>query len=340
MSKVKAKPTKDSELKTTAQILQSKGFKMLNADKLKEISVQWLIDSFLVKQSLVMIYAAAGNGKSYFALYLSKFLLENGKIKEVFYFDADNSAVSLKDRGIENIIKTPNLHYCGELNLRLKSTLFNELLSVNLANSLIIIDSIRNFIKGSFNDDESVMQSLDKLQSLRDKGASVVFLHHQPKQMEGENNKAYKGATSFLDSVDEGYFLYKKDNSECKELKNSEFIVLLEPQKHRFPSTKPNAFKINTANFSLEKVDYLKFAETNKAQITLNLVREILLEKTTLCQSDLAKEIKRKVEENFIEIVGRNALWRLLDKYDKVLWEISYESANLKGGKKKVFKAK
>ncbi|EJM0149191.1 hypothetical protein NNP01_001842, partial [Campylobacter jejuni] len=63
-------------------------------------------------------------------------------------------------------------------------------------------------------------------------------------------------------------------------------------------------------------MDYLKFAENHKTQITLNLVKEILNEnKNGICQQDLASKIKKKIEQDYVEIVGRNALWKLLDKY-------------------------
>ncbi|WHN18361.1 hypothetical protein QMK11_09555 [Campylobacter jejuni] len=55
-----------------------------------------------------------------------------------------------------------------------------------------------------------MIKIFDELQRARDNGATIIFLHHQPKQNQDENNKAYKGATTFLDSVDEGYFCIKR----------------------------------------------------------------------------------------------------------------------------------
>ncbi|WP_257936089.1 hypothetical protein [Campylobacter lari] len=51
-----------------------------------------------------------------------------------------------------------------------------------------------------------MIKVFNELQKIRDNGATIIFLHHQPKQKPDENNKVYKGATTFLDSVDEGYF--------------------------------------------------------------------------------------------------------------------------------------
>ena len=86
-----------------------------------------------------------------------------------------------------------------------------------------------------------------------------------------------------------------------------------------------------------ESGDYRKYSENHKAQITLRLVKDILSECDELCQQDLASKIKRKVEQDYVEIVGRNALWKLLDKYKGILWDIIYQPQE-RGGKKKCFK--
>ncbi|EAL1007411.1 hypothetical protein B6738_08670, partial [Campylobacter jejuni] len=54
--------------KLLLDIVFEKNFKQVNIEKLENIDFEWLIDSFLVKQSLVMFYASAGSGKSYFML--------------------------------------------------------------------------------------------------------------------------------------------------------------------------------------------------------------------------------------------------------------------------------
>ncbi len=293
---------KPPQSKSLIEILQAQGLNPLTEQDFSDIENEWLIDGFLMKQTLIMIYASAGSGKSYFAQYLSKFLLENGRIQGVFYFDGDNSKASLKERDCEKLTRITNLYYFNPQDSS-KSTLFDELLKADdLTNILIVIDSIRNFITEDFNKDFKVMKPLNKLQTLRDNGATIIFLHHQPKQRQDENNKTHKGATAFLDSVDEGYFLYSKESENSKDDSESEFIIILEPQKKRFP-TKPQAFRLDTLNLSLESVEYLKYAETSKAHITLNLAKEILSTQNNLCQQDL---------EVCLEKEPSRILWRLL----------------------------
>ena len=58
--------------------------------------------------------------------YLSKFLLENGKIRQVFYLDADNGKPTLKGRQVDKFISMPNFEYIAE-NKPNKYTIFKHL---------------------------------------------------------------------------------------------------------------------------------------------------------------------------------------------------------------------
>ncbi|BEK08001.1 hypothetical protein K0T47_001488 [Campylobacter jejuni] len=102
-------PIKSNKL--LLDIILEKNFKQVNIEKLESIDFEWLIDNFLVKQSLVMCYASAGSGKSYFILYLSKYLLDNNKVDRIFYFDGDNNERILKERKGSEFLKISNFYY-------------------------------------------------------------------------------------------------------------------------------------------------------------------------------------------------------------------------------------
>ena len=65
---------------------------------------EWIIPNFLAPQTITMIYASAGAGKSLFTLYLTKFLLQENKFSQIHYLDADNSPRVLKDRNLNQIL--------------------------------------------------------------------------------------------------------------------------------------------------------------------------------------------------------------------------------------------
>lgn len=315
-------------------ILNIKGFKLLDT---KNTKFEWLIPNFISKQSLNMIYAGAGSGKTMFVLHLCNYLIKNNaKIDEILYFDADNGVDMLQNRQVDRIVDGSK----GKLKYILSNSIhrFNLFKNINkkskfgdLKNKLIVIDSIRNFIKGSLSKDENITKFMSDLQSLRDKGATIIFLHHQPKQGMDKNDENYKGATAFMDSVDEAYYLQNETDNAI--LADSEMILSLKPKKRR-SQTKEMIALIDTKNLSLDFIKDDFFGLRDKEKISLQLAKEIIDQKGEISQSDLANAIQKLATKNYLEIVGRNTLWRLFDKFDGKLFEVKrlkgYENCNKK----------
>ena len=319
-------------------ILNIKGLKLLDT---KNAKFEWLIPNFISKQSLNMIYAGAGSGKTMFVLHLCNYLIKNSaKIDEIFYFDGDNGVDMLQNRQADKIVDESD----GKLKYILSNSLnrFSLFKNINkkskfddLKNKLIIIDSIRNFIKGSLSKDENITKFMADLQSLRDKGATIIFLHHQPKQGMDKNDENYKGATAFMDSVDEAYYLQNETDSAV--VGDNEMILSLKPEKRR-SRTKEIIALIDTKNLSLEFIKDDFFGLSDKEKISLQLAKEIIDQKGEISQSDLANAIQKLANKNYLEIVGRNTLWKLFDKFDERLFIIR----RLKGFgncNKKIFKS-
>ncbi|WP_180381386.1 AAA family ATPase [Campylobacter lanienae] len=287
---------------------------------------EWIIPNFLTPQTITMIYASAGAGKSLFTLYLTKFLLQENKFSQIHYLDADNSPRVLKDRNLNQILDSfkDSFHYYFIDKPKNGDILTNLSKSNDLDGVLIIIDSIRNFINVDFTKDDKITSFLDKLQKLRNLGATIIFLHHQPKQIDDENNKTYKGSTAFMDSVDEGYYL-----SLIKEhsiLGLNELFFTLEPQKFRFDMAISN-FIINTDNFGFKKDDNLLFASNDIARYTAEYVIKILQKHANgLPKSKLIKELKDLAFRDDVEVYRKNSLWRFMDKFKNRLWTITREA--------------
>ena len=248
-----------------------KGFNILDT---KNIKFEWLIPNFLSKQSLNMIYAGAGSGKSMLVLHLCNYIFKNKtSIDEIFYFDADNGADVLQNRHADQIVENSD----GKLKYILANSLsrFNFFKNFNkkvkpgeLKNKLIIIDSIRNFIKGSLTKDENITKFMADLQGLRDKGATVIFLHHQPKQGLDKNDENYKGATAFMDSVDEAFYL--QNETENAFVNENEMILSLKPKKKR-TNTKEAVVLIDTKKLELKFIEDDFFGLSEKEKISLQL---------------------------------------------------------------------
>lgn len=77
---------------------------------------------------------------------------------------------------------------------------------------------------------------------------------------------------------------------------------------------------LNNATLSTSKASTKSKGET-KVENTLQLIKTFVGEaKNGIAQKDLATLICRQAE-NGLEIVGKNTLWKLLDKYDGVFYK-------------------
>lgn len=293
---------------------------VLTPKVIADYNPKWLINGFIETNKLISLYAMPGSGKSITALYLSMHMLDIGAVKKVIYVDMDNGLGTLKNRGIEQILTK----YAGKLkyissavkakrDFDPKTLIFSlsALVDESCKDTLIIFDSIRNFISGSMSYDEVVMPTLDAMQNMRDYYAGVWFLNHQNKQdFTGENNKAYKEATAFFDSCDEAYFVKKRDRKESK------LIVTLEPMKQRDDTT-PQAIIIDTANLSIEFADYALYAMSEKQSQALEYAKEIIVQNQNgINMKNLVREIKERAKFDETEICGIHAIKNLLKEFD------------------------
>ncbi len=249
-----------------------KGFKLTAQDLTKE--VEYLIPGFLVNQSLNMLFAKAGQGKSFLMLSIAISLIEQKKIKNCFYLDMDNSLMALKSRKLDTITdKYPNLHYIHGSKLIWSSKVLLEKLAYEARNNsnlyennLVIFDSIRDFLSGrDMNSDREILPIMSQLKDLREAGATVIFLHHTTKESDG---KEFKGSTSFLDSVDVAYALNSRRNENILN-------YVLTVYKDRI-SVEDCAFELDTSTMILtsENLQYASMSK-NEAEFTQS-VAEVL----------------------------------------------------------------
>lgn len=293
----------------------------LTSERIRNHKVSWLIDKFIINQSLGMIYAQAGSGKSYLAVFLALYMLKNNTINEVFYLDADNGLSTVKERNGDKWIDLANdkLVYLSSecigdytkniLTVELVKSLENEPKDC-LKGKLVIFDSATNFISGDLSADYKVRPILDNFQTLRDYGANVIFLHHQPKQPlnKDENNGLYKGATAFIDCVDYAYQL------SAKKISDDKMLILLTARKSR-NLEKNQAFILDNTTLNLEFVDYDDYSMSDKELDTIEVIQEILNEnRAGISKRNLIEKILERAKFNGIEVLGGNALREFLPK--------------------------
>ena len=255
-----------------------------------DIEVEYLMHEFLVNESLNMIFASAGQGKSFLVLAIATKLLQEGKISRCFYLDMDNSTMALKSRRLDDLLTNNlNLNYIhhSKTNISAADTIFQlayeaDVLNKSLQSNLIVLDSIRDFLGGrDMNADKDIIPVMNALKKLREAGATVVFLHHAKKDADSKK-EVYKGSTSFIDSVDVAYSLQsEKMNANTLEYSLSVY-------KDRIP--------VNNSSFSLN-TDTLDLIQQNYE-----------LNQLTQHQQDFIKHVENALEANPTGINQTNLL--------------------------------
>lgn len=177
-----------------------------------EQKTEYLLDSFIAKRIITLIYSPGGSGKSFLAAGIAKHADTQGM--NVLYLDFDNSKDALESRGIPQklIQPCPRVHYelsgssqCNEVELldNLEAVAHNN----RFENTLIILDTLGEFV--DVTSDNKAQQGFRKLKRLRDAGATVILLHHTTKS--GSN---YSGSNVIRGSVDNMYRLEKLESPQ------------------------------------------------------------------------------------------------------------------------------
>ena len=293
----------------------------LDLKKLKNKKIEYLYDQFIIKNDIIMFVARPGVGKSLMALALCNMLLDAKKVKRVFYLDGDNSHITIKSRNID-LVKDKfgnRLNYFIELSDLDLYRIITELKKKDLADFLIIFDSIKNFIIGDRNSHKDVTDMMNILKELRKNGATIIFLHHQNK-LNKDFNSAFAGSSAFMEDIALAYELKRNDDKQT---------YIFHPLKDRNNISNYIAFTYNQDN-TLSKVDIDYAMETKEEleirELIINFIRN---EEDKPIYSDILKHLTNvgfnKDKVNRIIQRGKDKHWRasrVLRENNKLVFEL------------------
>ena len=295
----------------------------IDFEKINNIKIGYLIDNFLVKNEITMISALPSTGKSLISVASCNMLLVEGKIDFVFYIDGDNSIATIKERNIHHLKNTfsTKFKYFVGLNRNELFIIVDKLQKLNLENTLVIFDSIKNFIIGDRDKNKDVSSGMEILKQLRNNGASVLFLHHVNKNLETE----YAGSSAFLEDTSNAFILKKNHNKDA---------FILKPFKARTGDLHELAFKY-LDNHTLLKLD-LDFAkETNEeVEIRNEIIDFISNSKNEPSYSDILNYLMNngypKMKSNDILKAGKNKFWntKKLKQFNKTIFFLIEQTNN------------
>lgn len=268
--------------------------------------IEYLIDAFIPKHMITMIYADGGMGKSWLTAGIAKYAANAGV--DVIYLDFDNPVRAISSRGLEQKLIQPyaNLYYVQRarttmLPMEILGELQSKGSAADLKNTLVIVDSLRNLC--NINHDAQAQEIMTILMNIRDSGATILALSHSNK--DGRN---YQGSNNIRNSLDNMYRLEKKGGSEV----DMEF--LLTARKDRGNIT-DQALRLNLDTLEMTPMDLQEARLDDEEKDFIEQVTAALSEKSKLNKTELLDACGYKKDD-------KTARQRL-DKFNRVYWKSS-----------------
>lgn len=185
------------------------------------VDVEWLVEGLIPKGAITLLFGRGGIGKTWLALQLGKAVAEKSNIP-VIYVGFEDPIAILKER-LSVLGTSKNLYIWHISNSEIIPPKLDSKDWKNYKNlpqdSLFIFDTLRASQSGDENSSRDMAIIMERLKELREKGFTILLLHHTPKSNEG----IYKGSTAILDLVDHALCLEKTKDEENESLDTGVF---------------------------------------------------------------------------------------------------------------------
>jgi archaellum biogenesis ATPase FlaH len=273
------------------------------------VKVDFLIEDFLPRGTIVQFYSKPNQGKSLFSLSVSLSLAS--KNMRVVYFDFDNSLIALKKRSLTDILSSyQNIYYIhrskisemGVSTLREFVTFLKNLAKseVDLSDFIFVFDSAKNFIV-DVNSNKDVSLFFNVMKGLRDRGATVLIPHHTNRA------GAFKGASAFLEDADLVYRFRRNSNY---------FIFFCDKDRIPVPSRIAFEISLDFPNVTIKRAPVTIASLDDEDWEIVEAVRESLTEMPMMKQSELVKAVKEKLPE-----AGEKKIRKILNSLAGTFWK-------------------
>ena len=188
-----------------------------------ECRVEWAINKLLPRQSITLLHGRGGIGKTWLALIMGNAISKGLPFAEiqtnqmpVIFMDFENSLPVLVERvkkaGCEDVLFWHNSNETMKPP-KLDSKEWTAYASLP-AGGLLIFDTLRAAQGQDESDSQHMAFIMGRLKDLRDKGYTILLLHHTPKG----NDRTYKGSTAILDLADHVLSLHRVKKTNPDEI--------------------------------------------------------------------------------------------------------------------------
>jgi len=262
-----------------------------------------IINGFLIKRMITLIYADGGTGKSWLAMGVAHYCASIGM--DVIYLDYDNPLNALEERGVPEKLIAPfsNLHYIQRSRATMSAI---DMLSTmqeqgSYQDTLIIADSLRDF--GNVNNDNHILLAMEKFKNLREAGATILILSHANK--DGRN---YQGSNNIRNSLDNMYRLSKGDAPR------DEISFLLDVEKER-AGILDQAYRLDLNTLHMHPIDIEQARLSSEDKEFITQVQTVLTDQPNINKKELLEAIGHSQDDK----TARNRL----DRFEGSQWTCS-----------------
>lgn len=281
-------------------------------NSMKEIDI--MIDGILPRGQITTLVGKPNVGKSAITFAFINQLFENNCIDGLVYLDADNPLMYSAERIKSLNTKHPTkriYYYSGSSTTKGRMSDILSLLSTRKDGGervIIVVDSLKNFVAGSINDDKIINPIFDMLQAIRDNFKStIIVLHHTKKGRDEDGKLSYVGSQVIEASTDNMIMMSRVDN-----------IVKLEPSKMR-AMLEAKAYDLDFANMEIaetdmpkeEKEDGKASDEDSANEIYDYLIREGAAVQSTIIVDMMGTVSKAKTPKILWDDRFKNKLWTI-----------------------------
>ncbi len=272
--------------------------------KALNIQIEWLIQDIIPKQAVILFFGRGGIGKTTLAMMLcnsiskgTTFLGVPSEKKVVIYVDYENSTAVLSER-LRNIgCDEVNFLTCDQIPPRLDEhpSAFFEILE-KYPNAVFVIDTLRSSQSGDENKSADMTPIMNLAQQIRNKGGTVIILHHCPKGSENQ----YKGSTAIFDLSDHVIGLFPAPNQNDAEQKKYFFGT---KDKTRYkPFELHLMFDPDTCLFTLTDAPVAEMMDQIKG----------IIPPQGIIQGQLIEKIKNQIKDNEEKVIGDKKIRSIL----------------------------
>jgi hypothetical protein len=216
-----------------------------------DIHVEWLVEGLLPEKAVTLLYGRTSVGKTWLSLMLAEAVSMGNAIfgkptkeRPVVYVDLENPLANMKERADVLGMQSMNAQIWHSTMTprppKLDSPDWELYMTMLPPNALVIYDTCRSAHDGKENDSDIAALVMGRAKELRDRGFTVVILHHTPKA----NDRDIKASGAWADLADHTIQFYKVKGrglgeDEAGEILPGSLLCVATGKKTRFTPVNP-----------------------------------------------------------------------------------------------------